>query len=190
MIAVIFVKKSERFPGKHSALVNGSGLTEGLTIKLCSLGLFDQVIIFSKDPSFQSGYGRIEKDNSEGIIVNSVFNAVSIFGDIFAFAGDMPAICPDLIRNMVKAFEGRSLCPVTSDGKLQTLHCIYSSSILQDFGRYIDEGGRSLHGFVERNADLIKVSPDQSDCFLNINHPADLEKYLSEKLRNPDESER
>ncbi|MGC8505665.1 MAG: molybdenum cofactor guanylyltransferase [Thermoplasmata archaeon] len=186
MIAVIFVKRSERFPGKHSAVVNGSGLTEGLARKLGSLELFDQVIIFSKDPSFRSGYGGIERDNSEGTIVNSVFNAVSIFGDIFAFAGDMPAICPDLIRNMMKAFDGRSLCPVTSDGKLQTLHCIYSSSILPDFGRYIAEGGRSLHGFVERNANLINVPPDRSDCFLNINYPADLEKYLSEKSKNPD----
>ena len=189
MIAIIFVKKSDRFPGKHSVVVNGSGLTEGLARKLSSLGIFDQVIIFSKDPSFRSGYGRNEKDYSEGTIVNSVFSAVSIFGDIFAFAGDMPAICPDLTRNMVKAFQGRSVCPVTYDGKLQTLHCIYSSSILHDFGRYIDEGGKSLHGFVERNADLIRVSPDQSDCFLNINYPADLEKYLSEKFRNPEESE-
>jgi molybdopterin-guanine dinucleotide biosynthesis protein A len=177
MKAVIFVKRSERFPGKHSVLVNGVGLTEGLAVKLESLDLFDDVVIFSKDSSFQSRHGRIEEDSSKGTIVNSVFEAVSKFGDIFAFAGDMPDVCGDLVRSMVDSFTGDSICPVSAGGRIQPLHCIYSSGSLTTFMRYIETGGKSLHGFVESNAILIRIPAGKSNCFYNINYPEDLKKY-------------
>ncbi|MCL4445238.1 MAG: molybdenum cofactor guanylyltransferase, partial [Candidatus Thermoplasmatota archaeon] len=72
MRAVIFVKRSVRFPGKHSVLVNGLGLTEGIAKKLSETGLFDETIIFSKDENFKSAYGTIVTDDSEGTILDSV----------------------------------------------------------------------------------------------------------------------
>jgi|GEM_PF-3487137 len=174
MKAVIFVKKSVRFPSKHSVLIRGLGLTEGIAKKLSETELFDETIIFSKDENFKSAYGRIVTDDSEGTILDSVIMAVEEFGDIFAFAGDMPFICLHIVSAMLLEFDGKSLCPRSSENVLQTLHCIYARRDLMVLRKYAREGGRSMHGFIERNGTIIDYGPRDNICFENINYPSDL----------------
>ena len=174
MRAVIFVKRSVRFPGKHSVLVNGLGLTEGIAKKLSETGLFDETIIFSKDENFKSAYGTIVTDDSEGTILDSVIRAVQEFGDIFAFAGDMPFICLHIVSAMLLKFDGKSLCPRSSDKVLQTLHCIYGKRDLMALKEYAGEGGKSMHGFIERKGAIIDYGSNDNICFENVNFPSDL----------------
>ena len=174
MRAVIFVKRSVRFPGKHSILVNGLGLTEGIAKKLSETGLFDETIIFSKDENFKSAYGTIVSDDSEGTILDSVIMAVQEFGDIFAFAGDMPFICLHIVSAMLLKFDGKPLCPRSSNNVLQTLHCIYGKRDLMALKEYAGEGGKSMHGFIERNGAIIDYGSNDNICFENINFPSDL----------------
>ena len=174
MKAVIFVKRSVRFPGKHSVLVNGLGLTEGIARKLSGSGLFDETIIFSRDRDFESAYGRIVVDDSGGIILDSVFMAVQKFGDIFAFAGDMPFICMHIVSAMLLKFDGKSLCPRSSNNVLQTLHCIYAKRDLKALKEYAGNGGKSMHGFIEGNGIVMDYEAKDEICFDNINFPSDL----------------
>ncbi|MHB1709163.1 MAG: molybdenum cofactor guanylyltransferase [Thermoplasmataceae archaeon] len=174
MRAVIFVKRSVRFPGKHSILVNGLGLTQGIARKLSGSGLFDETIIFSKDQNFKSAYGRIVADGSEGTILDSVIRAVQEFGDIFAFAGDMPFICLHMVSAMLLRFDGKTLCPRSTNNVLQTLHCIYAVRDLTDLKAYASNGGKSMHGFIERSGDMMNYEPKDEICFENINFPSDL----------------
>ncbi|OWP56837.1 MAG: hypothetical protein B2I17_01750 [Thermoplasmatales archaeon B_DKE] len=176
MRAVIFVKKSVRFPGKHSVQVNGYGMTEGIAKKLVESGLFEEVIIFSKDSGLKSDYGRIITDVSDGTILDSVILAVRKFGNIFAFAGDMPFICIPIVSRMLIEFKGKTLCPRSGDAVLQTLHCIYAGSDLKNLDTYATRGGKSLRDFVKEFAIAMDYGREDERCFENVNFRSDIER--------------
>ncbi|MEM0156274.1 MAG: hypothetical protein QW597_06740 [Thermoplasmataceae archaeon] len=176
MIAVIFVKKSERFPGKHSIKINGTGMTEGIERKVSTSGMFERTLILSKDPDLQVKHGKIVKDPSDGTILDSVNYAVGKFGDIFAFGGDMPFLCIDFISSMISQFNGRTLCPISPSGIRQTLHCIYAGNDSRLLEEYITGGGRTLHQFVERFGVSIQYPAERERCFENVNYLTDIER--------------
>lgn len=165
-----------RFPGKHSVTIMGAGMTEGIVRKLKDSGIFQRVVIFSKDPEMKSSLGEIIPDPTQGTILESVNYAMKEFGDIFAFGGDMPFLCVDLISSMVSQFSGRTFCPISPEGIRQTLHCIYAGNDAGKLASYINAGGKTLHGFVEESGITMEYATDKEKCFENVNYQSDLDR--------------
>jgi molybdopterin-guanine dinucleotide biosynthesis protein A len=176
MIAVIFVKKSERFPDKHSIRIGGTGMTEGIHRKLTASGMFQDILILSKDPDLRTEHGKIIRDPTNGTILDSVSYAVRKFGDIFAFGGDMPFLCTDFISSMISQFNGRTMCPISPGGIRQTLHCIYAQNDSEHLEEYIASGGKTLHEFVEKFGVSIPYPAEKEICFENVNYRSDLRR--------------
>ena len=176
LIAVIFVKQSERFPGKHMAMLGNRTLLDTVAGRVVRSGLFDEVIIFSKDGTVRSGVCTVVQDATEGSIAISLLHVLNKYGDVFVFAGDMPCISADIIRQEIDLFDGRAVVPKRSDGTLETLHSIYPAS-----GTGCLESNLKAHRYALR--DLVKVTPhvfyqvqpSEEVHFLNVNSPSDLE---------------
>lgn len=179
LVAVIFVKQSRRFPGKHSAMIGERSLLDTVAEKVTSSKQFGRVIILSKDPRVKSGICDVVQDNTDGTILNSLRFALASYGNVFAFAGDMPCITSSIFRRELSMFENKAVVPRRPDGTLETLHAIYPSLTTS----YID-ANLMAHRFGLR--DLVEiiphvlypVPPDEEANFLNVNTPSDLELVI------------
>ncbi len=178
MIAVVFVKRSVRLPGKHSILIDGKRLLDRVVETIVKVKEFDEVIVFSKDLSVSGKGIRIIKDNTEGTIVDSLIWAIQHLGDIFAFAGDMPCISADLISLMIRRKSSVALIPIHSDGGVEPLHAIYLKKSLDD--GLNSNTLRTLKSFAKMIPhEYFPIPASYEHTFFNLNTPEDLKFFRS-----------
>jgi len=172
---VIFAKKSVRFPGKHSAMLNGRRIIDMVASKLKDQG---NVILYTKDPALRCQDCQVVLDTTEGIITDSVLTALDRFGTFFAVAGDMPFITQDIVSKVLRSYSGKPTFPVHSDGLIEPLFGIYTESIYDALNAYIESGGESLIGFLSLIAiERVPISEEEERFFISINYPEDIKKY-------------
>ncbi|KAA8922588.1 molybdenum cofactor guanylyltransferase [Thermoplasma sp.] len=172
---VIFAKKSVRFPGKHSTLINGRRMIDIVASKLVDYG---QVILYSKDPDLECVQCRVVRDSTDGIITDSVLSAIDKFGTFFAVAGDMPFITHRMIERIIDSYDGRPTFPIHADGLIEPLFGIYTESVYDAMHDYIESGGKSLIGFLNMiDIESVPINEDEEKFFTSINYPEDIEKY-------------
>lgn len=102
---------------------------------------------------------------------------------IVVLSGDLPLLKADVLRLLISKYR-EPVTVVSSGGKLHPLLGLYSRSLLPSLEEYIDEGRRSLVGFLEMagcsvvdEEELREVDPDLSSL-LNMNTKEDLKRVL------------
>lgn len=181
MKAVVLAKKSERLPGKHMQLVNDNTLIGMVVDKLHSSRLFEEIIVFTKDPDVRAANAEVIIDETEGTALDAIREVVSRYGEIFVVAGDMPLIDAGFISSMLKRYDGMPLFPLHLDGSLEPLHGIYNRKMLLLMEEYLETGKKSLRGFLERcTFDTIKIGKEDENSFFNVNYESDMEKLRKE----------
>lgn len=185
MIAVIFVKRSERFPGKHNAMLNGMPLIENVIRRVKSSQGIGRVIIYSKDSDVGSELCEVTQDKSDGSIADSLLSALELFDDLFAIAGDMPCVSSKYIDRMLESPGSVSVIPMHSNGMIEPLHSIYraeSSGALRD---NIRNGKKSLRDYIGRIPHIFtKIAEEEETSFFNVNRPEDLEMIKKKGCEN------
>lgn len=177
MKAVIFVKMSERFPGKHRILVRGKQIIDYELERIRLSGCFDELVVLSKDRYLATKNARIINDTSEGTLINSLLFALEEEVEFMAFAGDMPLVSPDFIMKMCHVYNGNPLVPKWKDGRIEPMMAIYNSSLILDLKNYINSGKKSLREFILNSGFMNIDIPQNSEMeksFLNVNYPDDL----------------
>ena len=175
MVAVIFSKRSERFPGKHMKKIGDSTVIDLVARKLSESGLFRRVVIFTRDPAVRSEFAEVVADSAGGTLIDSIAAAIDLYGEIFAFAGDMPLLSINIIRRMLESYRGIPMCPSMQDGRLEPLHAVYNGSVVEEMRKYSESGKKSVQGFIRSSKfDLFEVS--ELEPFFNLNYPEDLER--------------
>lgn len=186
MKAIVTIKKSERFPNKHAYRVGEETLLDMLLKRLHSVHGFDEILVFSKDPTIQTSYADTVLDHTEGIITDSIYFLIEEFGEFFVFAGDMPVVSPEFIQKMLDSYNERPLCPIHQYRTIEPLHSIYNKNIEKDLKAYIQKGGKSLYRFIlQSDFDYIEIDKKYESNFLNVNHKEDIEKlrdFLNEDV--------
>ncbi len=171
----MFAKRSSRFPGKHGAMIGEHTLIDTVILAVMAAEHIDSVIIFSKDPDVKSEYCDSVTDGSEGTIVESVLNAVSKYGTIFALAGDMPCISPEIIDSMVEMSGGNTVVPYHSDGMPEPLHSIYAASTLNKMEENLKAGSGRLRDLISSVMHVrFEIDEGHEENFYNVNYPEDL----------------
>lgn len=184
MKAVVFVKKSERFPGKHMTKIGNTTMIDSVVSRILKSSMKSEVVVFTKDSSVTTGLCEVVEDTTEGTIVDSILAALLKFGDIFAFAGDMPCISSDVIDEMIAHSKGTSLIPVHADGLIEPLHSIYLAEFAQVLDSNIKNEKRSIREFISRIPHRMYAIPTERELsFYNVNYPGDLEKLRKEGCR-------
>ena len=177
MKALVFVKMSERFPGKHRILVNGKQIIDYELERIRRSGCFEELIVLSKDIYLTTENARILKDTTEGTLIDSILFALEQESLFMAFAGDMPLVSSQFIKTMCSIYSGKPIVPQWKNGKLEPMMAIYNNSLIPDIKSYIESGKKSLKDFI-LNSDFLRLEiPDEKymeNCFLNVNYPEDL----------------
>ncbi len=108
-------------------------------------------------------------------------------GDCFVLGVDMPLLSSEEITRLVQAGAeaGLALLPQVA-GRLQPLAAFWPRTLLPDLRRYLDEGGRSVLGFLGRQATvcvdeagLLRMGVDPSH-FQGMNDPDAYRTLLKE----------
>ena len=107
MKAIVFVKMSERFPGKHRILVNGKQIIDYELERIRRSGCFEELIVLSKDIYLTTENARILKDTTEGTLIDSILFALEQESLFMAFAGDMPLVSSQFIKTMCSIYSGK-----------------------------------------------------------------------------------
>lgn len=172
---VIFAKRSERFPGKHSVKVFDSTLIDIVASRLLQSRYLADVRIFTKDPEIESDLCGVDLDRSEGNIVSSILSALEQYGDIFAVGGDMPCIDQSIIDSMLVAYDGKAIVPQKEDQNFEPLHAIYSADTKQVLKGNISVGKLSIIEYITAVPHTVFHIPRNKDfSFYNVNYPSDL----------------
>lgn len=172
---VIFAKRSERFPGKHSIKVFESTLIDIVASRLMESRYLSSVHIFSKDPEIRSDLCDVDLDQSKGNIVSSILSALELYGDIFAVGGDMPCIDLSIVDSMLQAYDGKAIVPQKEDHTFEPLHAIYCAETRQVLENNISTGKLSIMEYVTAVPHSFFHVPKNKDfSFYNVNYPSDL----------------
>lgn len=172
---VIFAKKSERFPGKHSVRLFDSTLIDIVATRLLQCRYLERILIFTKDPEVRSDLCEVYPDKSEGNIVSSILSALGLYGDIFAVGGDMPCIEPIIIDSMLQAYDGEAIIPQKEDRNVEPLHAIYCSDTKEVLRDNISAGKLSIRDFINAIPHTVFHIPRSKEfSFYNVNYPSDL----------------
>lgn len=177
MIAAILAKRSERFPGKHMTEVNGRTLIGRVVRTLVGSSLFEEVIIFTKDPDVWDEGATVIPDKSEGTSIDSILSLVNTYGEVFVFAGDMPFIDVRIVSDILEMYDGKPVFPLNNDGFIEPLHGIYNSTMIESMIATSGSGDKSLKSAIRRcDISYYELSRKQEDSFFNINRREDLER--------------
>lgn len=104
---------------------------------------------------------------------------------VFVIAGDMPFPDGTLIGEQISTFttSGHDILTAKIGDRIETLHSVFSSRIIDDLGRYLsEEGRRSVRDFLEESDTAYFEIPDTSGnrrIFTNINFPDDAGKIIN-----------
>ncbi|WMT51006.1 MAG: NTP transferase domain-containing protein [Ferroplasma sp.] len=171
MIAIVFAKKSQRLMGKHRMDLCGEPLIERVSRIILQSSLFDEIILFTKDPSVSSKYCRTEYDATGGILIDSILYCIEKYRRFLAVGGDMPYIDASLIRSIISNYHGEAIACI-SGGFYQPLFTIYTEKLYKSMKEYRNSGGESISRFLSISGiETIDVGGNQLQ---SINYISDL----------------
>ncbi|MCL4332525.1 MAG: NTP transferase domain-containing protein [Candidatus Thermoplasmatota archaeon] len=175
---MVFTKQSERFPGKHSYLVGGRPLIDLELERILGTAGIGRALIFSRQPLVTSGLCETIADTSCGTIAHSLLHAINTFGELFAFAGDMPCVSPEIIGGMISMSDGETVVPVHANGLLEPLHSIYTERSARTLEKNIASGRLSLNFLISRIPHRnFAIREEFEGAFMNVNRPEDLSSF-------------
>ncbi|MCL4453988.1 MAG: NTP transferase domain-containing protein [Candidatus Thermoplasmatota archaeon] len=177
MRAIIFAKKSQRLRDKHSMDLCGERLIDRVSRIISQSHLFEEIIIFTKDPSVSSKYCRTEYDATDGILIDSILYCIEKYRRFLAVGGDMPFIDVSLIRSIISNYHGDTIA-CTSGGFYQPLFTIYTEKLYKPMREYRNSGGESISRFLSTSG--IESIDADGNKLGSINYISDL--YEARKL--------
>jgi molybdenum cofactor guanylyltransferase len=95
---------------------------------------------------------------------------------LFVCPGDAPFLPTNLVARLAAALCGEradAACP-HDGGRRQLLFLLLRRRLASQLQRYIDGGGRSVHGFVDRQRLAVVDAAAEHEAFLNVNSGDDL----------------
>lgn len=161
MIAIIFAKESERLPNKHSMELCGETLVDRISRVLYESGYFNEIILFTKNLKLSISHGITVKDNTQGILIDSLIYCIEEYHEFLAVGGDMPFIDKELIKYIMENYSKKSVA-YFANGYYQPLFAIYTSDIYENIKEYRMAGGESINRFMkEFNVPAINGDPEK-----------------------------
>ena len=123
-------------------------------------------------------YGRVVRDRLPGfggpLFGLDAALAVTDGPRLFVCPGDGPCLPGDMVGRLESAL-GAADAAVANDGeRRQPLFLLIPTSSRADLGAYLDAGGRSVHGWLERLR-VVDVHFDDPQAFRNVNVPDDFQ---------------
>jgi molybdopterin-guanine dinucleotide biosynthesis protein A len=96
---------------------------------------------------------------------------------------DTPLIPPDLGERLAAGLAaGRGRLAIAADGeRIHPLHALIPADISADLDAYLTEGGRSVHGWLQRHRVAVVNCADDNGAFSNANTPDEL-AFLVQRL--------
>jgi len=101
------------------------------------------------------------------------------------FSNDMPMVTPDLLKALVKEADGADLViPSLGDRPPEPLCALYRKGVAERLHELIVGGTYAVHElFPLVRTKFLRIGPEMPfyhpDLFLNVNRPADLQRYRS-----------
>lgn len=175
MRAVIFVKESIRLPGKHLLQICGEPMLERIYRILNETRFFEDVIVYSKYPKLEVKGLKIERDRSEGVLIDSIISAIENFGEFLAVGGDMPLIDTEVVSRLLDKYDGRPVAAMDFNGVLEPLFAIYNNTIYDKILEY-SRNNRQIFPFLMQEFGLVTMSEEQSARLFNVNTERDFEE--------------
>lgn len=175
MKAVIFVKESERLPGKHLFKICGEPMLARIYRTLKGTKFFDEVIVYSKYRNLELEGIKIERDLTEGVLIDSIISAIKSFGEFFAVGGDLPLMDVEVISKLLENYDGRPLAAVSFYGIVEPLFAIYNEGIYHNILEF-SRKDRKIFTFIGREFRLIKMNEEESKKLFNVNTKEDFEE--------------
>lgn len=175
MRAVIFAKQSERLPGKHMMDICGQPMIKRIHDTLHHTGFFDDTVIYSKYPELEISGCRIEKDRTQGTLIDSILSAISSFDEFLAVGGDLPLLDRKIISKMIMSYHNDPIVAIDRDGTVEPLLAVYNNSIYDDLLNF-SHGSKKIYEFVGKRFKPILLDDELSSRLLNVNTLEDLKK--------------
>jgi molybdopterin-guanine dinucleotide biosynthesis protein A len=182
---------NKRFGGKikSNAIIGGEKIIDRIINTIS--GIFDEIIIVTNNPGEFKQYSeyKITGDHFIGTGplggIHSAMKSSSVDA-VFIFAGDMPFLSMDLIKNQIDIFRfshSEALIPLTGS-KMEPLHGIYRNSISEKLEKYLSEKQEfAVRKFLEQ-VDVSFFNPGDSNevlkAFININSQSDADRVNRE----------
>lgn len=189
--AILAGGASRRFGGlpKANLLIDGKTIISRI---IGTIGeLFPEIIIVTNTPErFQGHQGCIVTGDhflNAGPLagIHAAIRASSC-NAVFIFAGDMPLIDREIVRQQIEAFSesGYEIFMPKRGGLAEPLHSVFRVSILPDLEKYLAERhDRSVRDFIaRRNTGYLELedTPATKRAFTNINSPSDIQKIRAD----------
>ncbi len=181
MKALIFVKPSERLPSKHLAILCGEPMYRRISRTLGETEYFESVTLFSKYEGVEFEGISVVRDDSQGVLIDSILRAIEIFGEFLAVGGDMPMIDSKLVSRLMKSYKGVPVAAVDYEGNIEPLFAVYNKSVLQSLLLH-SKVNKRIFPFLEKEFKLVKFDEHESTGLFNVNTKDDLAK--ARKLMN------
>lgn len=117
---------------------------------------------------------RVDRGPLEGILAGMTSSRTDY---LFVCPGDAPFLPATLVARLTSALcRADAAIAMPHDGKQrQLLFMLIRRTLATPLREYLADGGRSVHGFVETQHVAIVDAAFESDAFVNINSPADLQ---------------
>ncbi|MDO4594262.1 MAG: molybdenum cofactor guanylyltransferase [Tissierellia bacterium] len=177
---------------KEMLSFKGEYLIENIVEKLYDC--FEDIIIVTNNKKFH--YQRSYSNFSNVKIVSDLYkNKGPIAGlhaglynseneDNFLVACDMPFIKKDFL-NYIKSIKYDKILVAKRSGYIEPFFAMYKLNLLDDLIKYIEDGNKSLNGFIKRfdydliDCDILNTN-DNYRVFENLNYPKNWRKYIKE----------
>jgi molybdenum cofactor guanylyltransferase len=175
--AAVLAGGSSTRMGRDKALIEVDGRPLALHVadrlRACSDDVF---VVAKRDLGFPVVIDRFDVDTPLAGVATALRAATHRL--VFVCGCDMPLVDPDLIRDLAARAEEHLAVVPQSDGKLQSLHAVWSVDALPDVEACLLAGERSVRAVLERVGALtVEV---EGASFRNINTPEELELFRSE----------
>jgi molybdopterin-guanine dinucleotide biosynthesis protein A len=172
--------KSSRFGSDKSELiVNGKTLLERSLDLMRSC--FSEICISTNNPQHAKyGFTTIEDAKKNLGPLGGIYSVLENIQTEYAFfiSLDMPFLTLQTIEKMVAKISGQDVIVPKSDWKIEPLCGIYRKSIVKEIENQIEKRDYKLLNLY-KNLDVEFINFAASEKFININSPADYQKYAS-----------
>lgn len=137
-------------------------------------GIFEQTVIYSKYQNLMLENCIVERDTTEGTLLDSIISAIGRYGEFLAIGGDMPLLNKEVLLALLSQYRGEPLAAIGSNGTVEPLLAVYNRSIYDDLLSFSLQSKR-IFAFIEKRFRLVRVDQNFEDRLLNVNTEEDLE---------------
>lgn len=174
-VAVLAGGESRRM-GTDKALLDVEG--EPLVVRVAARfdALSDDVFVVCKQP-LELDVPEVLDEREDRTPLSGVITALRAarHARVFVCGCDMPELSPDLVAELASG-TGTDVVVPRHAGRIEPLHCVWSTAALGALETAWDDGQRSVRGAIGR-LDARYVDVSDASSFTNVNTPADLAAF-------------